>query len=200
MNIKSNVLAAVAGTVLAAPAHALFIDLEGVTVDGAAPGAFVVNNPDTNAVIDITFNFVYEAGTCSICGDPPGSGNSSWGEEVLLNVTHIPTNTSAQIGTDTGGSCSGFGAVNFCEFDLGWDDESGVFSASGSVSLAPPVLDGSGNWAIIVLDSFNDAGIDGVFLADSWLSINQVSPVPVPATLLLIGVGLIGFGVSRRRA
>ncbi len=199
MKLKTLFLTAVAGTVLAAPAHALFVDLEGLAVDGAGPNSLLVPNLDPNEVIDVTFNFEYEAGTCDICGDPPGSGNPSWGEELLLSLNHIPSGTAAQIGTDTGGSCSGFGMTNFCEFDLGWDGSSGIFSASGSLTFTPAILDGSGLWAIIVLDSFDDAGVDGVFLAGSFVSINQAAPVPVPATLLLIGLGLVGVGVARRR-
>jgi len=78
-----------------------------------------------------------------------------------------------------------------------WDDTSGTFTAMGNVTFLDPIADGSGDWQILIADSFDDAGIDGRFLAGSFIEINQV---PVPATLLLIGLGVAGMGVARRRA
>lgn len=191
MKFRSMLLAAAATVAISAPANALIIDLAGVAVDGAGISSFVVNNPDANAVIDITFDFTYEAGGATF-------GNASWGSELILEVFHVNSGSAGQIGTQAV-SCTDFGLI--CEYDLMWDDTSGIFTATGGFSFIPPITDGSGDWVISVGDSFDDLGIDGAFLDGSYVSINQERPaVPVPATLLLIGVGLAGMGFVRRKS
>jgi len=187
--IKTLAIGIAASLALSAPAHALEIDLTGVQADGAALNTFTVPNSDTNPVIDVTFEFIYDAGN---------SGNASWGSELIVEVLHVNSATAGLIGTQIR-SCDDFGVI--CDYDLGWGDSSGVFNATGGFSFASSIADGSGDWRITVGDSFDDAGIDGVFLAGSFLSINQEDsdPVPAPATLLLLGLGMTGLGMARRR-
>jgi hypothetical protein len=184
MKLKSMMATAAATLLLSTSANALFIDLEGQESDGAAFNEFQVNNTNTAEVTSITFDFVYEA----------GFENASWGSELIVEIGHLPTGSFAQIGTQAE-SCDFFGLI--CEFDLMWDDTSGIFTASGEITFMDPILDGSGDWNIIIADSFDDFGTDGRFLAGSFIEVNQV---PVPATLLLIGLGVAGMGVARRRA
>ncbi len=189
MKLKAIMATAGATLLLSTSANALMIDLAGETADGAGFNVFTVANADTAAVTDITFDFVYDAGD--------DGATISWGSEMVLQIGHIPTDQFAQIGTVDGG-CASFGVD--CSFDLMWDDTSGIFTASGSITFMDPILDGSGDWEILIADSFDDAGIDGRFLDGSFISVNQVAQVPVPATLLLIGLGVAGMGFARRRA
>ncbi|MFK8014913.1 MAG: PEP-CTERM sorting domain-containing protein [Gammaproteobacteria bacterium] len=189
MKLKAIMATAAATLLLSTSANALMIDLAGEEADGGAFNVFVVPNADTGAVTDITFDFIYDAGN--------NGSNISWGSELVVQIGHLPTMSFAQIGTVDGG-CAVFGID--CAFDLMWDDTSGIFSASGSITFMDPILDGSGDWEILIADSFDDAGIDGVFLDGSFISVNQVAQVPVPATLLLIGLGVAGMGLARRRA
>ena len=187
MKLKSMMASAAATLLLTASANALVIDLEGQESDGFAFNVFTVNNTNTAAVTNVTFDFVYEA----------GFENASWGSELIVEIGHLPTGQFAQIGTQAE-SCDFFGLI--CEFDLMWDDTSGTFTASGSIEFMDPIADGSGDWQILIADSFDDFGTDGRFLAGSFIEINQAAQVPVPATLLLVGLGLAGMGAARRRA
>lgn len=166
-------------------AHAFTIDLSGVTVDGLSPfNTFVVSNANVAPAATIDFVFVYDAGD--------NGSVISWGSELVLEIGHLDSETYAQIGTQEGG-CA---VVDLdCDFDLMWTDESGIFTAAGSIDFV--VGDGSGDWQIIVFDTFNDAGIDGRFLDGSSITINQV---PVPAAAWFLGSGLLSlFGLRRLR-
>jgi len=118
--------------------------------------------------------------------------NISWGSELVVQIGHLPTMSFAQIGTVEGG-CAVFGLD--CDFDLMWTDESGIFTAAGSITFMDPIADGSGDWEILIADSFDDAGIDGRFLDGSQITVNQV---PVPAAVWFLGSALLSlFGVRR---
>ena len=180
--IVTGALASIAmGATLSASAFT--IDLAGQEADGEAFNIFTFTNDNTNAVSSITFDFVYDAGN--------NGSNISWGSELLVQLGHLPTDQFAQVGT-AAGSCAAFGVA--CVFDLGFTDDPGIFTASGTIDFGA-VADGSGDWEIIIADSFDDAGIDGVFLDGSNITVNQV---PVPAAVWFMGSALLSlFGVRR---
>ena len=172
MKFKSLVVATAIGLMVSGPANALFIDLGGVVVDGDALNQFTVNNPNSNAVVDITFDFVYEAGGAAF-------GNESWGSELILEVFHVDSGSAGQIGTQAV-SCDDFGLI--CEFDLMWDDATGIFTAMGGFSFLTPIVDGSGDWIITVADSFDDLeSMVNFWMVPSFPSIrNELECLPHP--------------------
>lgn len=179
---KQSLIAAVL-LLLSIQANAVVISLEGQEADGAAFNILSLNNPDTSEVLDISFNFVYEALT------------PSWATDLVVEIAHLDSGNFYQIGTQAFG-CTDLGVS--CEFDLGWMDESGVFETSGTLSLDPgTILNGSGAWEVLIADSFDDDAVDGVFLAGSFVEIIQgvrSTPVNSPAIIslfLLAGLSLV---------
>lgn len=186
---KAGLLALSLGTLLGATAaHAFTIDLENVEVDGAGFNIIPFQVDGLDEVRSVEFEFIYDAGD--------NGSNVSWGSELLIEVGHLASQTFTQIGT-AANSCPVFGEV--CEFDLDWTDDNGIFTISGAVDLVTPVLDTSGDWQILIADSFDDAGIDGRFLAGSSITLSETSVVPVPAAVWLFGSALLGMGALRRK-
>jgi len=167
-------------------AASFVIDLTGEEADGATFNILPFSNANAAPVTDVSFVFNYDAGL--------GGQNASWGSELIVEVGHLTSNTFLQIGTQ-GNSCGSFGLL--CEFDLGFPNTGGIFSASGTVAFPTAIADASGLWQIVIADSFDDAGVDGVFLEGSSITVNQ-STVPAPATLALLGLGLLGLRWSRK--
>ncbi len=164
---------------LSIQANAVVISLEGQEADGANLNIFGLTNSDTSEVLEIGYNFIYQA------------LEPSWGSEMVLEVGHIDSDTFFQFGTQEIG-CADFGVV--CEVDLAFSDEPGVYTASGTLSLtAGEIADGSGLWEILIADSFDDDGADGVFLAGSFIEVVQgTRSVSSPAAVLLL---LLSLGV-----
>jgi hypothetical protein len=79
----------------------------------------------------------------------------SWGSEVRIMLTHVPSGNMFSMGGGDDPSVD----INF-----GWADSAGSFSSTGSVLAADiglPDFDAAGLWEVKVDESFDDAGIDG---------------------------------------
>ncbi|MFC4698968.1 hypothetical protein ACFO4O_02180 [Glaciecola siphonariae] len=173
---------------LSLQANAVIISLDGQEADGAAFNVLNVTNTNSNEVLEISYNFMYEA------LDP------SWATDLIVEIAHLTSGTFFQIG-NAGFSCTDFGVE--CEADLGFLDQSGIFSASGIISLdVGTILDGSGDWEVAIGDSFDDNGVDGVFLAGSFIEITQgirAVEASSPATLLLLSLTALALFAGRKR-
>lgn len=169
--MKKHILIAASLLFLSLQANAVIISLEGQEADGAAFNIFSVNNSNTDEVLDISFNFVYEAFT------------PSWASDLVVEIGHLDSGNFFQIGTQSGG-CTDLGVL--CDFDLAWAGEPGIFNASGMISVAVnAIIDGAGEWEVLIADSFDDAGVDGVFLAGSFIEITQGVRVSSPSAIAL---------------
>ena len=170
MKFRTLLTAAVA-LIFSASANAdLIIDLEGYEALSPTPDTLTFANADTGAVTDVSFDFAYEAAP---------NGGAAWGSDMILELSHVPTGVTANIGTQDG-SCDAFG-IN-CDFDLMWVGSTGMFTGAGTFSFMDAIADGSGDWSVTATSRYDDPLVEGIFLAGSSITIGQeVAAVPAPS-------------------
>ena len=145
------------------------VNLDGVSV--TPPAATVLSQTvGAGIVTDIAFDF-------DVLHQSP-----SWGSETQISI-QAPDGTTFAFG---GGS------------DFGFGNSSGVWSFAGSFAVA--ATSAAGDWLFSFTDGFNDyVQPDYVFLRPSSISLNGISPVPLPAAGFLLMGALGGLGLMRRR-
>lgn len=155
-----------------------------ITSDGAgfADYAFVqLFGPSSNITL-------FTARTTPSGNTVPGFGMPAISPGVTINpasVTIIPGGPAWSPLGGSSGACYSTG----CGY-TGWIEADYLLSETGIYTL----LFGTVNWS----DSAYDTGLafDGVTVGGQLVDPN---PIPEPATLALLGLGLIGFSATRRR-
>jgi hypothetical protein len=173
-------LAALAAMAFSTVSNAVFVNLSGIGVDGGSPTVITVLDDELlTDPFDIFYSFnIYHYG-------------SSWGSETDISLHSFwisnPGSTVEISGSDD------------CGFGIG----GGYFSCSGSVSVLNPFIFPGDVWTITLSDSFDDlANPDYVFGQGSYLAWGDDAPsssVPEPSTLFLLGAGIAGIGIVRKR-
>jgi hypothetical protein len=173
-------IAAVTAMAFSTASNAVFVDLSGIGVDGGSPTVITVADDEfLTDPFDIFYSFnIYHDGF-------------SWGSETDISLHNIWISNPGDTVQISGSGDCGFGTV------------SGYFSCSGSASVLDPFIFPGDIWTITLSDSFNDSpNPDYVFGQGSYLAWGDDAPsssVPEPSTLLLLGAGIAGIGIVRKR-
>jgi hypothetical protein len=173
-------IAALATIALPTTSNAVFVDLSGIFVDGGSPRVITVvedEELDLFKSFDIFYSF-------SVSQSDP-----SMGLETSISIY------SAYLSDSDEGTLEIPGAT-----DCGSGDTSGLFFCSGSLSVLGAAISTGDEWTITLTGS-NDNWHDYTFLNGSYIAWGDDVPssVPEPSTLLLLGAGIAGIGIARKR-
>lgn len=204
-----HALTAAAGLAFAASAQAgsfsQTFDFSNEVFDGdpngqaAAGNPFTISSPAgpvTGIDWDITYTGGDAVGTLSWASEmsveliSPGATNGGPGD-AMPSGSGGSFPSSGNPGTIVWGSNDSWSPAGSWDIDLGFPEDSGTHSSSGSTDLLDGV-DAGGDWEIWFYDTFDD-GAQGAF-GNATITVHYV-PTPGAAALF----GLAGLGAVRRR-
>jgi hypothetical protein len=177
----SLTVSALAAIALPTASNAVFVDLSGIAVDGGSPTVITIEDDEYHSdPFDIFYSFnLFHYG-------------SSWGSETDISLYNFSIGNPGSTVVISG------------EDDCGFGNSGGSFGCTGTASVVSPFIFPGDDWTITLSDSWNDfPNPDYTFGEGSYLAWGDDAPtsanVPEPSTLLLMGAGVIGFGVTRMR-
>lgn len=197
--------AATAGLISATNSTTALVDgsstTRSVTFTGAEPGY------GTGSVLDVNISIDF-AKADGEAFDPPYPGGTPFYNEIVFTLTSPDAIVMTLIASGSWGTGSGFfdGIITFDDdaasvvnFDAA--PVAGTFRPTGAGALSDFINDfAAGAWTLGIADT---VGLDALRFRSFTLNITTEDAVgvPEPATLSLIGAGLLGFaGLRRRRA
>lgn len=161
-----------------------------IDIDSAIPGCSGIAAADGTYFLDLTGS--YSAGSISQSFDTTAGasyllsfyfgGNPQWQYLGYQNDSPIKE-LLVTINGDWAGTFS-IDTTGQGQLEAGWSYETVLFEASGSTTT-------------LTFSSLNPTGVFGPFL--DGVSVEEFTRVPEPATLALLGLGLLGMGLARTR-
>ena len=182
-----------------------------IQFEGIAPDGFELRwdnagiSTYTEAGFDITtndnFQAFFESGTYGANGLSGASGDALFYQNVttLFTITETGGGLFGLASLDAGGLFSGSGSVQV----------TGYLSGGGTVQTLLDLVNFSVTAGVLPTFTFDGAWNDltavdllrtsGNFIAFDNITLTRSVSVPEPGTLALLGIGLFGMGLSRRR-
>ncbi len=181
------------------------VDRSQITQSVVVSAADLAGMVDSIVDVNLTVDFSKCGSSANIGGCTGSSGNFTYSREIVFNLAF----GGSSIGIVNRGTFSGQnGDARVTQI---YDDEAAIAVGGSSLQngsfrpvMALTAFDGAsalGQWDFTFRDT---TGADPLVVHSWTLAINlrdggSSEPVPVPATVALLGLGLMGLGWSRRR-